>query len=206
MRSSTGGFVAGTNATVFDMWRLGVMAGYSHSSFSLDSPASSGSSDNYTLRAYSGTEHAVDNGQMRALRTGLAYTWNKVDMGRTVSFPGLSDDITADSDAANFQVFGELSYEFNLGNALIEPYANLAHVHLRSKDFREHRRTAAPLSVNSGTMDSFLHSRHPDNNGVHLGNGTDHCPHGFWVAPCLRRYSADFDCEIYRLELEMPHS
>ncbi|MEL4073563.1 autotransporter outer membrane beta-barrel domain-containing protein, partial [Ochrobactrum sp. GPK 3] len=72
--------------------------------------ASSGSSDNYTLGAYAGTEWTLNNGHALAFRSGLAYTWHDVDMNRSVTFPGFADNVTGDYDAGSFQLFGELGY------------------------------------------------------------------------------------------------
>jgi outer membrane autotransporter protein len=41
-----GGLFAGTDARVFDTWRLGVLTGYSRSSSNVDDRHSSGRSDN----------------------------------------------------------------------------------------------------------------------------------------------------------------
>ncbi|MGN6305649.1 MAG: autotransporter outer membrane beta-barrel domain-containing protein, partial [Mesorhizobium sp.] len=49
---STGGFFTGIDGLVADNVRLGIMTGYSHSSFDVDGRASSGSSDSYHLGLY----------------------------------------------------------------------------------------------------------------------------------------------------------
>lgn len=154
VKSSVGGFVTGIDGTVLDTWRLGLLAGYSHSSFDVDDRASSGSSDNYTLGAYAGTEWTFDTGHALAFRSGLAYTWHNVDMNRSVAFPGFADNLTSDYDAGSFQVFGELGYKIHYGKALFEPYAGLAYVRLKTDGFDEKGQTAAALSVQSGTTDT----------------------------------------------------
>ncbi|MGN7964208.1 autotransporter outer membrane beta-barrel domain-containing protein, partial [Brucella sp. 22210] len=154
VKSSVGGFVTGIDGTVLDTWRLGLLAGYSHSSFDGDDRASSGSSDNYTLGAYAGTEWTLNNGHALAFRSGLAYTWHDVDMNRSVTFPGFADNVTGDYDAGSFQLFGELGYKIHYGKALFEPYAGLAYLHLKTDGFDETGQTAAALSVQSGTTDT----------------------------------------------------
>lgn len=151
LKSSVGGFVTGIDGTVLDTWRLGLLAGYSQSSFELNERASSGNSDNYTLGAYTGTEWTFDNGQALAFRSGLAYTWHNIDLNRSVAFPGFADRLTAGYDAGSFQVFGELGYKLAYDRALFEPYANLAYVRLKTDGFDEKGQTAAALSVNSNT-------------------------------------------------------
>jgi outer membrane autotransporter protein len=154
VKSSVGGFVTGIDATVLDTWRLGLLAGYSHSSFDVDDRASSGSSDNYTLGAYTGTEWTLNNGHALAFRSGLAYTWHNVDMNRSVAFPGLADNLTGDYNAGSFQLFGELGYKIHYGKALFEPYAGVAYLRLKTDSFNETGQTAAALSVQSGTTDT----------------------------------------------------
>lgn len=153
-KSSIGGFVTGIDGTVLDAWRLGFLAGYSHSSFNVGDRASSGSSNNYTLGAYAGTEWALNNGDALGFRSGLGYTWHDIDMNRSVAFPGFADNVTADYDAGSFQIFGELGYKIHYGKALFEPYAGLAHLRLKTDGFNEKGQTAAALSVLSGTTET----------------------------------------------------
>lgn len=154
VESSVGGFVTGIDGTVLDTWRLGLLAGYSHSSFDADDRASSGSSDNHTLGAYAGKEWTLNNGHALAFRSGLAYTWHNIDMNRSVAFTGLADNLSGDYDAGTFQVFGELGYKLHYGKALLEPYAGLAYVRLKTDGLDEKGQTAAALSVQSDTTDT----------------------------------------------------
>src|SRR5690606_2084662 len=105
MDTSTGGFLTGIDAPLTPNWRLGLVAGYSHSSFEVDERASSGNSDNYHLGLYAG-------GKWNALRLtgGLAYTWHDIVTSRSVVFPGFSDSLSADYNAGTFQAFGEAGY------------------------------------------------------------------------------------------------
>ena len=155
-KSTLGGFTTGIDAAVYDNWRLGVLAGYSRSTFKTGERSASGSSDNYTLGAYSGTEWATAGGAI-GLRAGLAYSWHNVEMSRSVAFADFSDKLSADYHAGTFQIFGEAGYKLNLDeHSLIEPYANLAYVHVRSDGFDEKGLSGAALSVRSGTMDTTL--------------------------------------------------
>jgi outer membrane autotransporter protein len=141
---STGGLLIGADTLVGD-WRLGLLAGYSRSSFDVDDRASSGSSNNYHLGLYGGTQW----GNL-AFRTGAAYTWHDIDTNRTAAFPGFADSLSADYSAGTFQAFGELGYGIELGATRFEPFANLAHVSLRTDSFTEQGGPAA-LSVDGGT-------------------------------------------------------
>ncbi|WP_235818489.1 autotransporter family protein [Brucella grignonensis] len=155
-KSTIGGFTTGIDASVYENWRLGVMAGYNRTTFKTVSRNASGSSDNYTLGTYGGTEWAAAIGSV-GLRTGLAYSWHKIEMDRSVAFNGFSDILSADYNAGTFQVFGELDYKLNVSpRSTIEPYANLAYVHFRTDGFTEEGRNGAALSVQSDTMDTTL--------------------------------------------------
>lgn len=132
MKRSTGGFVMGADGQAFETWRLGLMAGYSHSTFKASDRASSGSSDNYHLGVYGGT-------QMGSLgfRSGLAYTWHDMETSRSVSLPGFAESLGGDHHAGTFQAFGELGYRIDTATASFEPFANLAYVNLRTGAFSE---------------------------------------------------------------------
>ncbi|MFI3905736.1 autotransporter outer membrane beta-barrel domain-containing protein, partial [Ochrobactrum sp. S1502_03] len=87
----------------------------------------------------------------------LAYSWHNLEMGRSVAFNGFSDSLSADYNAGTFQIFGELGYKLNVtSRATIEPYANLAYVHLRTDGFTEKGSNGAALSVQSDSMDTTL--------------------------------------------------
>lgn len=143
---STGGLLIGADTSIGD-WRMGLLAGYSQSSFDAKDRASSGSSTNYHLGLYSGTGWGA-----LGLRTGAAYTWHNIDTRRSVAIPGLTDSLSSDYSAGTFQAFGELAYglELDFGTRL-EPFANLAHVNLHRGGFAE-RGGAAALSGTSETI------------------------------------------------------
>src|SRR5262249_38932940 len=52
LKRDTGGFVAGADGLVGDTWRLGLLAGYSRTTFNVRDRSSSGSSDNYHVGLY----------------------------------------------------------------------------------------------------------------------------------------------------------
>jgi len=141
---STGGFVTGFDAAMAGDWRLGVLAGYSRSSFDVDGRGS-GDSDNYHIGLYGG-------GHLNALslRSGLAYSWHSVETSRTVAFPGFEDRLSADYDAGTVQVFGELGYRIDTNRVSFEPFANLAHVRVKTNGFTE-KGGAAALTVERET-------------------------------------------------------
>lgn len=158
MKTDIAGFLTGVDVQAFNNWRFGVLAGYSHTNFRLNEHMSSGSSADYTIGAYGRTETALGQGTL-ALRSGLAYTWHNIDMTRSVAFADFSDKLSADYRAGTFQLFGELGYKHQATEKFaIEPYANLAYVHLGTNAFTEKDRHGAALTVHKNTMDTALSS------------------------------------------------
>lgn len=126
----TGGFLLGADASVED-WRLGGLIGFSDSSYDLDDRYSSGSSRNYHIGAYAGAQWGA-----AGLRSGLAYSWHRIETDR--SNGTLSDPVSARYDGHTFQAFGEYGYRIDIpGGTAVEPYAGLAHVRLKTDGFGE---------------------------------------------------------------------
>ena len=130
--------------TAFDAWRVGAFAGYSTTRFNVDARNSSGTSDNYHIGAYAGT-----NWGSLALRSGFAYAWHDLKTTRHVAFPGFADTLKASYDAGTAQAFGELAYGFRQASVALEPFANLAYVSLRTDGLTETGGAAAQHSANS---------------------------------------------------------
>lgn len=155
-KSSIGGFISGIDAQVFDNWRLGVLASYSQTNFRLNERMSSGTSDDYTLGTYAGTEMPVAQGVV-AFRSGLSYTWHNIEMKRAIAFTGFDDRLSSSYDASSFQVFGELGYKLPVSEkASFEPYANLAYVRLKTDAFLENSAQGAGLNVEENSMNTTL--------------------------------------------------
>ncbi|WP_244471379.1 autotransporter outer membrane beta-barrel domain-containing protein [Rhizobium ecuadorense] len=137
LNHQTGGFLAGVD-TGFDDIRFGLMAGYSNSGFDPRHRASSGSSDDYHLGLYAGTQW----GDL-TFRSGLAHTWHQIDTSRRVAIGSFEDRLEASYDAGTLQAFAELGYRFETAAAAFEPFANLAHVGVRTAGFTEEGGAAA---------------------------------------------------------------
>ncbi len=148
MDRSIGGFLMGGDAQLWDGVRLGVLGGYSRSSFSVDDRSSSGTADTYTLGLYGGGEWNAF-----ALSGGLAHSWHRLDTSRSVAFTGFTDSLSASYNARTLQAWGEASYRFEAGMARFEPFANLAHVRLSTDGFTE-AGGAAALTAASSTVDA----------------------------------------------------
>jgi fibronectin-binding autotransporter adhesin len=135
---STSGFLIGVDTPVFDSWRFGALAGYSRTNFKASDRLSSGSSDNYHLGLYGGTQWGA-----LGLRTGLAYTWHDLDITRSVAFPGFSDSLRSNYRAGTFQAFSDFGYRIDTAVASFEPFARLAYVNLNTGGFAEQGGAAA---------------------------------------------------------------
>lgn len=141
---NTGGMLAGGDTFVGDGLRLGLLAGYSRTSFDADGRASSGSSDNFHLGAYGGRDWGA-----LGLRAGVAYSWHAVETSRNVSFPGLSETLNADYDAGTAQAFVEAGYRVEKGRLAFEPFAGLAYVSTSTDAFSETGGAAALSSAHT---------------------------------------------------------
>ncbi|WP_412177113.1 autotransporter outer membrane beta-barrel domain-containing protein [Mesorhizobium sp. J8] len=128
---TTAGFVGGADIPLAS-WRLGVLAGYSRTNFDVSDRASSGSSDNYDLGLYAGTQWG-DFG----FRAGAIYGWHDINVRRNVVFPAFSESLSAGYRAETAQAFGELAYKLDTSLGAFEPFANLAYVHLDANGFAE---------------------------------------------------------------------
>ncbi|WP_425104636.1 autotransporter domain-containing protein [Ancylobacter sp.] len=150
LTSNTGGVLGGLDAGLPGNWRVGMLAGYSQTSVSLDDLAASADSDNVHLGLYAGTQAGPVG-----VRLGAAYTWHTIDSLRQVNIPTISERLTADYDAATSQVFGELGYRFENGTAVFEPFVNLAYVHYSTDSFAEQGGVTA-LGGQSDSLDTFF--------------------------------------------------
>ncbi|WP_170182053.1 autotransporter outer membrane beta-barrel domain-containing protein [Phreatobacter stygius] len=155
LNRSTGGFLIGADGSVLDIWRLGIVAGYSRTDFAVRERGAAGSSDNYHAGLYGGTQW----GQL-ALRAGAAYTWHDIATSRSVALPGLVDNLKGGYKAGSAQVFGELGYGITLaqtpiGILAIEPFANLAYVSLSTAAFAEKPDAVALVSSGAASGLTF---------------------------------------------------
>lgn len=150
LESTTGGFLVGADTQIADSWRLGLLAGYSHTSFNVDDRNSSGDSDNYHLGVYGGSQW----GNL-GFRAGATYTWHDINIRRSIAFPGFSDDASAEYNARTAQVFGELGYRIDTNRVAFEPFVNLAYVNFKTDAFAETGGAAALVSRKTDTDDTF---------------------------------------------------
>jgi outer membrane autotransporter protein len=155
---NSGGVFVGADATVNGNDRVGVVTGYSRSSFQVDGRASAGTDTSFNLGLYGGVK-----GDALSLRSAAAFTWHDITTDRAVNFAGFSDHLQGDIDARVAQVFGELGYGLVQGAVGIEPFANLAFVSLDMDGFTERGGAAALRSEGTSTQVTY------NTLGVHAG-------------------------------------
>ncbi|WP_367084476.1 autotransporter domain-containing protein [Pseudomonas sp. HOU2] len=149
--TSIGGLLAGVDGALDEQTRIGLVTGYSDSSLNMGSDThSSAKVDSYHLGAYAGH----DIGAWR-LSTGAAYSWHRADVKRDLQYGDVSAKQKAKVDAATTQVFGEAAYRLNLQPLALEPFANLAYVHLDTDGFSE-KGDAAALKSSGEQRDAVL--------------------------------------------------
>jgi subtilase-type serine protease len=149
--SSIGGLLAGVDGLITDNTRLGFVTGYSDSSLSMgDGTHSSASVDSYHLGAYLG--HEID---ALRLSVGGAYSWHRIDVKRDLQFGDVSGKQKSKRDATTAQLFTEAAYRLDVQPLALEPFANLAYVHLNSDSFTE-KGDAAALKGGEDNRDAVL--------------------------------------------------
>jgi len=149
--TSIGGLLAGVDGALDEQTRIGLVTGYSDSSLNMGSDThSSAKVDSYHLGAYAGH----DIGAWR-LSTGAAYSWHRADVKRDLQYGDVSAKQKAKVDAATTQVFAEAAYRLNMQPVALEPFANLAYVHLNTEGFTE-KGDAAALKSSGDQRDAVL--------------------------------------------------
>nr|BAA36467.1 serine protease homologue [Pseudomonas fluorescens] len=149
--TSIGGMLAGVDGALDEDTRLGLVAGYSDTSLNMGSDTHSRASvDSYHLGAYAG--HEI--GALR-LSGGATYSWHRADVKRELQYGEVAGKQKAKVDARSTQVFTEAAYRLNLQPLALEPFANLAYVHLDADGFTE-KGDAAALKGGDDSRDLVL--------------------------------------------------
>lgn len=149
--TSLGGLLGGLEGALDEQTRVGLVAGYSDSSLNMGSGThSSASIDSYHLGAYAG--HELGDWRVSA---GGAYSWHRGDVKRDLHYGAVSGKQNAKLDAHTAQLFTEAAYRIHLQPLALEPFANLAYVHLDSEAFHE-KGAAAALERGSDRRDAVL--------------------------------------------------
>jgi outer membrane autotransporter protein len=131
VRRDLAGFFAGIDRRFGD-WRAGIVGGYTNSSVTVASRASSATIDTGHLGGYAGTSYGAFN-----LRAGADFAWNDISTSRAIVFPGFADRANASYGAGEAQIFGEVGYGMSFRAIALEPFGGLAFVHLHTNNFAE---------------------------------------------------------------------
>jgi fibronectin-binding autotransporter adhesin len=122
---SIGGVISGIDVTFNRMFRLGFAGGYSQSNFNSANIPASGSADSYHFAVYGGWQEGP-----WALRGGGSVSWNDLNTSRQVTAVSLGGQQTSSYADKTWQGFVEGARNFAFGPAALEPFANVAYVHV----------------------------------------------------------------------------
>lgn len=145
---SSGGVLTGADVALFKNVHVGLLGGYGHTHMSADELRSTEDAENWSTGIYTGAVWGTFH-----IRAGGAYTWSDLETRREVGFTGYSDSLSGDASASTGQVFAEGAVRIGSSWATYEPYAALAHVHLKRDHFTEDGGDAA-LTVAQTNMDT----------------------------------------------------
>lgn len=148
MDNDLGGVVFGIDRAFAEIWRFGVLGGYSQSDVSQNALQSSASADTWSLGLYGGAEAGAN-----VLSFGAVYSWHAIDTARTVSFPGVPQSLSASYDAQSWQLFAEAGHKVRLEHIVLEPFAGVSFISLDTDGYTETGGSAA-LTAASDTQDT----------------------------------------------------
>ena len=123
--NSISGVISGVDVTFNRMFRLGFAGGYSQSNFNSTNIPASGSADSYHFAVYGGWQEGP-----WALRGGGSVSWNDLNTSRQVTAVALGGAQTSSYADKTWQGFVEGARNFAFGPAALEPFANVAYVHV----------------------------------------------------------------------------
>lgn len=131
LKRRSAGLLLGVDGEI-GRWRVGMLAGYGQSRVREPDHGASSSSRDIHLGVYGGTSLGP-----LSLRMGAAYARHALSTHRQIGLADLGGPARADYRGHTLQAFGELAHQTQLGGLRLEPYANIAHVRLRTGGFAE---------------------------------------------------------------------
>lgn len=132
------GLFLGIDKRIADNLILGLVSGYSNSSFNSNEVFSNANIDNYSVAIYAGT--ALNQW---AINLGAVQTWHNVDFNRTIQLSNLYNQLNSTYDPTSQQIFGELGYHISPTSVDIYPFARATYFNINSIDFSEQGGIAA---------------------------------------------------------------
>ena len=146
LQSDGSGLLVGADIGVGSDARLGAVVGHRQMSMSVDDRGSNAHANTTDLGLYG---DAAFSGF--SLRGGLAYGWQRIEGARSVAFGNIDERLDDRYDAHVAHGFVEGSYGFALtAQQQLEPFLNLAHVHLQT-DATQESGGATALTVAGGS-------------------------------------------------------
>ncbi|MDP3340542.1 autotransporter domain-containing protein [Frigidibacter sp.] len=138
LNSSNFGTLVGVNGMLDSGWTYGAMAGYGQSEARLSGADSDADTQDVNLGVFGGRAFGAAH-----VTAGLTWTNSQIDSTRGVDFGGFADTLTADYSANTTQVFAELAYDFAMGSTVLQPYAGIAHIAVKTDGTTEDGGAAA---------------------------------------------------------------
>jgi autotransporter-associated beta strand protein len=148
---SGGGLIMGADLVRTEQGTVGLMAGYSNASASLDQTSSSATINSVHFGAY-GALRLEDT----SFRFGGLWRGHDIATKRKVEFTSLSETLTADYDATTSQAFVEAAQRLTFGGLAVEPFVNGTLVYQNTPSFEEDGGVAALHGQADSIFDTFL--------------------------------------------------
>jgi outer membrane autotransporter protein len=147
MTGSGGGVRVGALSEIDESTKIGVIAEYQKSYFSLPDRSSTSNSDSFMVGVFGEREF-----DQFVLSGGITNSWHLINTDRDVRLTGLNDDLTANYGAQTFGGWVELSKEFEGNDFAYAPFANLSLAHHTTSGFTENGGTAALRSTGDASQ------------------------------------------------------
>jgi outer membrane autotransporter protein len=128
---TVGGFLAGADVTM-NNFTFGLAGGYSSADSDVDDRSSSVNADTVLIAAYAGASFDAFK-----VRGGGSYGWSSLDSHRTVVVGDVTEKPTASYDGSTASLFAEAAYVFQVANAALEPFAQIAWSRVETDGFTE---------------------------------------------------------------------
>lgn len=145
---SLGGFLAGADVTS-DGLTFGLAGGYVSANSDVDARGAHTDANTAIIAAYAGAR--IDAVRLRG---GASYGWSDVDSRRTVIVGGLNERPKASYDGSTANAFAEAAYALALGEASLEPFAQLAWSRVDTDSFNERNAPVSGLHVGGLDFDT----------------------------------------------------
>lgn len=138
------GVLVGGDLPAFGDWRVGAAVGYDIAQLRVGSRSAEGDTTSKRFALYGGRGIDLANGDSLRIFAGAAYSLQQLDSVREVALIDGPERLTRSYEVATIQLFGELAYRFNVGDAAhLEPFAGLMKVDQRVDAFQERGGSAA---------------------------------------------------------------